>query len=250
VTGRKPTKPARRTATKPTKPARRKAITKRAPAAARRVWPPDLNPIAGPVARPGEGRARHRCGWANPKTPIYLAYHDEEWGVPVHDDRRLFEFLVLEGAQAGLSWETILRKRDAYRRAFAGFDPHRVARFDARRRASLLADSGIVRNRLKIESAIRNARAFLAVQEEFGSFDAYSWRFVSGAPRQNAWRSLREIPARMRESDAFSKDMRSRGFTFVGSTILYAHMQACGMVNDHLVGCFRHAECAALAARG
>jgi DNA-3-methyladenine glycosylase I len=181
-----------------------------------------------------------RCGWANPKNPLYLSYHDTEWGVPVHDDQRLFEFLVLEGAQAGLSWETILNKREAYRKAFDQFDPHKVARYDARRVTKLLADTGIVRNQLKIHSAILNARAFLAVQEEFGSFDAYQWRFVDGVPRQNSWRSLKEIPPRTAESDALSKDLKKRGFNFVGSTIIYAHMQACGLVNDHLVDCFRH----------
>jgi DNA-3-methyladenine glycosylase I len=179
-----------------------------------------------------------RCGWA--RTPLSIAYHDAEWGTPVHDDRVLFEFLVLEGAQAGLSWETILRKREAYRAAFANFDPTRVARFTPARIERLLVDPGIVRNRLKIESAVSNARAFLEVQQEFGSFDAYVWRFVGGHPRVNAWRSLREIPARTPESDALSLDLRRRGFRFVGSTICYAFMQAVGMVNDHLVGCFRH----------
>jgi len=183
-----------------------------------------------------------RCGWANPKNPLYLSYHDTEWGVPVHDDQRLFEFLVLEGAQAGLSWETILNKRDAYRKAFDRFDPRKVARYDARRIARLLADPGIVRNRLKVASAVTNARAFLAVQEEFGSFDAYQWRFVGGAPIQNRRRSLGDIPPRTAESDAFSKDLKQRGFKFVGTTIIYAHMQACGMVNDHLVDCFRYSS--------
>ena len=187
-----------------------------------------------------DGAHPDRCPWA--RTPLSIPYHDREWGVPAHDDRLLFEFLVLEGAQAGLSWETILRKREAYRAAFAGFDPERVARFNARKVASLLRDPGIVRNRLKVASAIANARAFLAVQEEFGSFAAYQWRFVDGAPRQNAWRSLPEVPPRTPESDAFSRDLKQRGFSFVGSTIVYAHMQAVGMVNDHLVGCFRWAE--------
>jgi DNA-3-methyladenine glycosylase I len=173
-----------------------------------------------------------------------IAYHDTEWGVPVHDDRELFESLVLDGAQAGLSWETILRKRDAYRRAFAHFDPRKVARFDARDVDHLLSDPGIVRNRLKISSAIQNARAFLDVQEAFGSFDAYLWRFVGGAPKVNHRRSLRQIPARTKESDALSKDLIRRGFRFVGPTICYAFMQAIGMVNDHLVHCFRHAELA------
>jgi DNA-3-methyladenine glycosylase I len=182
-----------------------------------------------------------RCAWPG-NDPLYLAYHDTEWGVPVHDDRRLFEFLVLEGAQAGLSWITILRKRDAYRKAFSGFDPEKVARYDARRIATLLKDAGIVRNRLKIESAIKNARAFLAVQEEVGSFDAYQWRFVGGRPKVNRWRTMKDVPACTAESDAFSKDLKQRGFSFVGSTIIYAHMQAVGMVNDHVVTCFRHRE--------
>jgi DNA-3-methyladenine glycosylase I len=180
-----------------------------------------------------------RCAWAG-SDPLYVEYHDAEWGVPVHDDRRLFEFLVLEGAQAGLSWLTILRKREAYRRAFAGFDPARVARFDARRIARLLADPGIVRNRLKVESAVANARAFLEVQAEFGSFAAYQWRFVEGRPIVNRWEEQRQVPARTALSDAISKDLKRRGFSFVGSTIVYAHLQAVGMVNDHLVGCFRH----------
>jgi DNA-3-methyladenine glycosylase I len=185
------------------------------------------------------------CPW--PTTPLYGAYHDTEWGVPLHDDRRLFEFLILEGAQAGLSWLTILNKREHYRRAFDGFDPEKVARYGARKVAALLADAGIVRNRLKIAAAIRNARAFLAVQREFGTFDRYSWRVVDGRPIQNAWRTTREVPARTPVSDAMSADLRARGFTFVGSTICYSHMQATGMVNDHLVGCPRHAACAKLA---
>jgi DNA-3-methyladenine glycosylase I len=184
---------------------------------------------------------KKRCAWAG-TDPLYVAYHDEEWGVPVHDDRRLFEFLVLEGAQAGLSWSTILRKRDAYRRAFDRFDPRKVARYDERKIATLLADAGIVRNRAKITSAIKNARAFLDVQAEFGSFDAYQWRFVGGRPMRNRRRAVGDIPARTAESDAMSKDLKSRGFTFVGSTIIYAHMQAVGMVNDHVVDCFRHRE--------
>src|SRR6187397_1317415 len=183
-----------------------------------------------------------RCPWAT--TEPAITYHDQEWGVPVHDDRVLFEFLVLEGAQAGLSWSTILRKRDAYRRAFDRFDPRKVARYDRRKVAALLADAGIVRNRAKIESAIKNARAFLEVQAEFGSFDAYQWRFVDGRPIQSRRRSIREIPAHSARSDALSKDLKGRGFTFVGSTIIYAHMQAVGMVNDHLVGCFRYREVA------
>ena len=180
-----------------------------------------------------------RCPWATPD-PAYLAYHDEEWGVPLHDDRRIFEMLVLEGAQAGLSWLTILKRRDAYRRAFDRFDPRVVAGYDADRTARLLADDGIIRNRLKIKSAVKNARAFLDVQAEFGSFDSYIWRFVDGRPVQNAWTRLEEVPARTAASDALSKDLKARGFSFVGSTICYAHMQATGMVNDHVVGCFRH----------
>jgi DNA-3-methyladenine glycosylase I len=178
-----------------------------------------------------------RCAWA--QTPAGVAYHDREWGVPVHDDRRLFEFLVLEGAQAGLSWETILKKRDAYRDAFVGFDPAKVARFTPARLARLLENPGIVRNRLKIESAASNARAFLEVQDEFGSFAAYLWPFVGGSPRINRWQQFRQVPARTPESDALSADLRRRGFKFVGSTICYAFMQAVGMVNDHTVDCFR-----------
>jgi DNA-3-methyladenine glycosylase I len=182
----------------------------------------------------------NRCGWA--KDDLAIRYHDEEWGVPVHNDRRWLEFLILEGAQAGLSWDTILRKREAYRRAFAGFDSEAVAGFDEAHVESLLTDPGIVRNRLKVTSAVKNARAFLVVQETFGSFDAYIWKFVDGRPVRNAWRSLGEIPARTPLSDAISKDLKRRGFTFVGTTICYALMQATGLVNDHLVGCFRHGE--------
>jgi DNA-3-methyladenine glycosylase I len=171
-----------------------------------------------------------------------IAYHDAEWGVPLHDDRALFEFLILEGAQAGLSWSTILNKRENYRAAFDGFDPAKVARYSRRRIAALLANAGIVRNRLKVEAAVSNARAFLAVQKEFGSFDAYIWRFVDGRPVRNAWRTVAEAPARTAVSDAMSKDLAARGFRFVGSTICYAHMQATGMVNDHLVSCFRYSE--------
>jgi DNA-3-methyladenine glycosylase I len=189
-----------------------------------------------------------RCGWAE-GDPLMAAYHDEEWGVPVHDDRRLFEFLILEGAQAGLSWQTILRKRDAYREAFAAFDPAGVARFDARRRQRLLANAGIVRNRLKIEAAVRNAKACLAVQDDFGSFDAYLWPFVGGAPLQPRRRAMNDVPATSPESDALSRDLKRRGFTFVGSTIMYAFMQAVGMVNDHLVTCPRHAAIAKRSAR-
>jgi DNA-3-methyladenine glycosylase I len=182
-----------------------------------------------------------RCGWAG-KDPLYIAYHDEEWGVPVHDDRLLFEFLVLEGAQAGLAWITILRKRDNYRKAFAGFDPDKVARFAARDSTRLMRDAGIVRNRAKIAAAIGNARAFKKVQEEFGSFDAYVWRFVDGKPKRNTWKALRQIPPETVESRAMSRDLYLRGFRFVGPTICYSHMQATGMVNDHVVECFRHRE--------
>jgi DNA-3-methyladenine glycosylase I len=185
---------------------------------------------------------QHRCGWAT--TELGIAYHDTEWGVPQHDDRVLFEFLVLEGAQAGLSWETILRKRESYRAAFDGFDPARVARYDARRQAKLMANPGIVRNRLKIASAVTNARAFLKVQEEFGSFDRYIWQFVGQKPMVRAVKSMREVPARTAESDAMSKDLQKRGFKFVGSTICYAMMQAVGMVNDHEITCFRYRQVA------
>jgi DNA-3-methyladenine glycosylase I len=185
-------------------------------------------------------RDKARCPWA--KTELYVQYHDAEWGVPVHDDRLLFEFLILEGAQAGLSWETILKKRENYRRAFDNFDPAVVARYGQKKLKGLLADAGIVRNRLKIAAAIQNAKAFLAVQEEFGTFDEYIWRFVGNEPQQNVWRSIKEVPAKTPESDAISKDLKRRGFTFVGSTICYAFMQAVGMVNDHLVDCFRHGE--------
>ncbi len=182
----------------------------------------------------------NRCGWA--RNDVAIRYHDEEWGVPVHDDRRWFEFLILEGAQAGLSWDTILRKRQAYRLGFAGFDPATVAGFDEARIESLLADPGIVRNRLKVASAVKNAGAFLRVQNEFGGFDPYIWRFVEGSPVTNAWHDLGQIPARTPLSDTISKDLKRRGFTFVGTTICYALMQATGIVNDHLVGCFRHRE--------
>ncbi len=182
-----------------------------------------------------------RCGWCG-DDPLYVAYHDEEWGVPVHDDRHMFELLVLEGAQAGLAWITILRKREAYRKAFRGFDPAKVARFGEKDVARLLADAGIVRNRLKVASAIRNARAYLEVQAEFGTFCAYLWGFVDGRPVVNRWRSLAEIPARTELSDRISKDLKQRGFNFVGSTIIYAHLQSAGLVNDHLVDCFRHRE--------
>ncbi len=184
-----------------------------------------------------------RCAWCG-ADPLYQTYHDEEWGVPLHDERGLFEFLVLEGAQAGLSWLTILRKREGYRRAFADFDAQTVARFGEDEVARLLADPGIVRNRLKIAAAIGNARATLKIREQFGGLDAYFWRFVDGRPIQNAWRDISQVPARTPLSDTISKDLRQRGFKFVGSTIVYAHMQATGMVNDHTVDCFRHRQLA------
>jgi DNA-3-methyladenine glycosylase I len=187
-----------------------------------------------------------RCGWCG-EDPTYVDYHDTEWGVPVYDDQKLFEFLVLEGAQAGLSWITILRKRPAYRDAFAQFDPSKVARFGPRDAARLLGNAGIVRNRAKIASAINNAKQFLGVQEEFGSFSNYQWRFVDGSPRQNRFAELSDIPAKTRISDSFSKDLQQRGFSFVGSTIMYAHMQAVGMVNDHVQSCFRHRQVKAIA---
>jgi DNA-3-methyladenine glycosylase I len=181
-----------------------------------------------------------RCAWA--RSPAMIAYHDREWGVPVHDDRVLFEFITLEGAQAGLSWETVLAKREAYRRAFAGFDPARVARFTAARRAKLMQDAAIVRNRLKIESTVTNAVAFLAIQREFGSFDRFLWDFVGGGPLRNRFRSMRDVPARTDLSDALSKELKRRGFRFVGSTICYAFMQAVGVVNDHIADCFRRGK--------
>jgi len=192
-------------------------------------------------------RRINRCNWVGSDNPLMLEYHDREWGVPVHDDRKHFEFLVLEAAQAGLSWSIVLKKREGYRRAFSQFDPSKVARFTQARIQKLIADPSIIRNRMKIEAAVRNARAFLAIQDEFGSFDAYCWRFVSGRPRLNRRKAMREIPATSRESDTFSKDLKRRGFSFVGSTIIYAHMQAVGMVNDHLVGCFRYRETRRLA---
>lgn len=190
--------------------------------------------------KPAGAAEPRRCAWAT--TERSIAYHDAEWGVPVHDDRLLFEFLVLEGAQAGLSWETILKKRAAYREAFDGFDPQIVAKYGKRMQQRLMANEGIVRNRLKIESAIGNAKAFLAVGKEFGSFDAYVWDFVGGAPKRNDWETIDQIPAKTRKSDALSKDLKKRSFRFVGGTICYAFMQAVGMVNDHLVDCFRHSE--------
>jgi DNA-3-methyladenine glycosylase I len=183
-----------------------------------------------------------RCAWAPLENPVYLAYHDEEWGVPVHDDHRLFEMLTLEGAQAGLSWSTILNKREGYRRSFARFDPAKVARFHSRKVDRLLTDPSIVRNRSKVESTVANARAVLRVQEEDGSLDSYLWSFVGGSPKINRFRKLGEIPAETAESKAMSKDLKRRGFRFVGPTVCYAFMQACGLVNDHVVGCFRYRE--------
>lgn len=180
-----------------------------------------------------------RCGWVGGK-PHFIAYHDHEWGVPIHDDRRHFEMLLLEGAQAGLAWETILLRRDGYHRAFAEFDPKRVARFTAKKKAALLKNPGIIRNRLKIDSAVTNAQRFLAVQEEFGSFDRYVWQFVGGKPKVNRWARMSQVPATSPESDALSKDLKKRGFRFVGSTIIYAYMQASGLVNDHTNDCFMH----------
>jgi len=197
--------------------------------------PPKLSP---PSAEPT------RCTWPTAGNELYLRYHDEEWGVPVRDDQKQFEFLTLESAQAGLSWSTILNKREGYRRAFADFDPEKVARFTAKRIEKILTDPGIVRNRLKVNAAVTNARKFLEVQEEFDGFAAYLWRFVGGRPIQNRWERHKHVPATSPESDALSKDLKQRGFKFVGSTIIYAHMQATGLVNDHLVSCFRHKECA------
>ena len=187
-----------------------------------------------------ESRTLIRCAW--PSNPLSIRYHDEEWGLPQHDDRVLFEFLILEGAQAGLSWDTILKKRQNYRAAFDKFDPKKIARYDRRKIQSLMNNAGIIRNRLKIASAIRNAKAFLKVQDEFGSFDAYIWQFTGGSPLVNSRRSVSEVPARTPESDAMSKDLKKRGFSFVGTTICYAFMQAVGMVNDHLTSCFRYSQ--------
>ena len=189
-------------------------------------------------------KAFTRCRWAEGVSLDYIRYHDEEWGVPVHDDRTQFEFLILEGAQAGLSWSTILNKRGGYKKLFADFDPEKVARFTKKRVEKLLLDPSIVRNRLKVESAVSNAKAFLAVQKEFGTFSDYIWGFVDGKPRQNKFRKDGDVPATSPESDALSKDLKKRGFRFVGSTIIYAHMQATGLVNDHVTGCFRHKPCA------
>lgn len=184
-----------------------------------------------------------RCPWSTGVSATYLEYHDTEWGVPVHDDRKQFEFLILEGAQAGLSWSTVLHRRAGYRRAFADFDPRKVARFTPTRIEKLLLDPGIIRNRLKVNAAVSSARAFLELQDEFGSFDRYIWGFVDGKPIVNRWRTQSEVPATSTVSDALSKDMKKRGFSFVGSTILYAHLQATGLINDHLLSCFRHTEC-------
>jgi DNA-3-methyladenine glycosylase I len=189
----------------------------------------------------GVNEPRRRCEWGS-TDPAMIEYHDTEWGVPTHDDLTHFEFLVLEGAQAGLSWSTILKRRAGYRKAFAGFDPAKVARFTPARVEKLLADPGIIRNRAKVEATVRNARAFLTVQEELGSFDSYVWGFVGGAPKVNRWRRMGQIPATSAESEALSKDLRQRGFGFVGPTIVYAHMQSTGLVNDHVVGCFRYTE--------
>jgi DNA-3-methyladenine glycosylase I len=186
------------------------------------------------------------CPWCEGVSDAYREYHDNEWGVPLHDDHGQFEFLILEGAQAGLSWSTVLHKRDGYRKAFAGFDPDKVSRFSQRKIDALIANPAIIRNRLKIHSAVTNARAFLEVREQYGSFDDYIWSFVDGNPVQNRWRSQSDVPATSKASDALSKDLKKKGFKFVGSTIIYAHMQATGMVNDHIVSCHRHAECRAL----
>ncbi len=185
---------------------------------------------------------KKRCEWVENTFPEYIKYHDEEWGVPNHSDKVHFEFLILEGAQAGLSWATILKRREGYKNAFAGFDPKIVSNYDQNKIQELLKDPGIIRNRLKVESAVKNAKAFLKVQDEFGSFDQYIWSFVGGDPIVNGWQKLNEIPARSKESDQLSKDLKKRGFSFVGSTIIYAHLQACGLVNDHTVDCFRYSE--------
>lgn len=184
----------------------------------------------------------NRCGWAEGHFEDYVKYHDEEWGVPVHDDRTHFEFLILEGAQAGLSWATVLKKREGYRKEFANFDPEKVAKFDEATIQKILQNPGIIRNQLKVRGAVNNAQRFLEVQKEFGSFDNYIWKFVNGKPIVNKWKSMSEVPATSKESDALSRDLKKRGFKFVGSTVIYAHMQACGLVNDHSVSCFRHSQ--------
>lgn len=194
----------------------------------------------------GKSRRRKRCAWVERGNDLYIKYHDTEWGVPVHDDRKQFEFLILEGAQAGLSWSIVLNKREAYRKAFANFYPVKVARFSEEKIEALLRNPGIIRNRLKITAAVENARAFQAIHREFGGFDTYIWRFVGGKPIQNRWNTMADIPPTSPESDALSKDLKKRGFKFVGSTIMYAHMQAVGMVNDHVLSCFRYRECATL----
>ena len=190
---------------------------------------------------------KKRCAWAEGGNELYIQYHDREWGVPVHEDRKQFEFLILEGAQAGLSWSTVLNKREGYRKAFARFDPVKVARFSEKKIETLIQNPSIIRNRLKIISAVSNARAFLAIQKEYGSFDTYIWAFVGGKPLQNRWNAMADVPATSPESEALSKDLKQRGLKFVGSTIMYAHLQAAGLVNDHLISCFRYRECAALA---
>jgi DNA-3-methyladenine glycosylase I len=203
--------------------------------------------MAKRVAKASDGKTR--CGWCEHSDPAYAEYHDVEWGVPIGDDRTQFEFLTLESAQAGLSWLTVLRKRAGYEKAFARFDPEKVARFTKSRIEKLLNDPAIIRNRLKVTCAVSNAQAFLKIQDEFGSFGKYIWQFVDGKPIQNRWKTLKQVPATSKESDALSKDLKGRGFKFVGSTIMYAHMQATGLVNDHLVSCFRHEPCAKLAKR-
>ncbi len=223
-------------------PARRAVISGREPGRRltyRRMLPKESEPAEYADERKGASPVR-RCEWAT--TDLSIAYHDEEWGVPEHDDQRLFELLILEGAQAGLSWETILKKRQSYRKAFDDFDARAIAAYDQRKVKALLADPGIVRNRLKVAAAIKNAQAFLAVQEEYGSFDTYIWSFVDSEPKKNNWRTLKEIPAKTPASKAMSKDLLQRGFKFVGPTICYAFMQAVGMVNDHVVDCFRYDE--------
>jgi DNA-3-methyladenine glycosylase I len=212
--------------------------------------PTSPQPKSKPVSKPktdtrvaqSDANAVIRCGWVT-NDPIYLKYHDEEWGIPVRDDRKHFEFLVLEAAQAGLSWLTVLKKREGYRKAFAQFDPQKVARFGPDKVEALMQNAGIIRNRLKIESAINNAHRFLEVQKEFGTFDAYAWSFVGGSPITGKWKTHKSLPPTSAESDAFSKDLKKRGFKFVGSTVIYAHMQAIGMVNDHLLDCFRYKQC-------
>ena len=196
---------------------------------------------------PEPNQARQRCPWSLGVNDLYIAYHDHEWGVPVRDDQMQFEFLILEGAQAGLSWSTVLNKREGYREAFDGFDAERIARYTAEKERALLANPAIIRNRLKVAAAITNARAYLEIQDALGSFSEYLWGFVDGRPVQNRWQRQEDVPATSRQSDALSRDLKKRGFKFVGSTIMYAHMQATGMVNDHILGCYRHAECAALA---